>query len=281
MFAPLIPATGIIGFRLLEQTEASQRLVFEAQPEIAREIAYFEENIASATTAEALVSDRRLLQVALGAFGLDDDINKQAFLRKMLEEGTEDPGAFANLFVDPRYQNFVNAFGYGNSGGAQVAEPGFAASITDAYKERQFEIAVGEQDSTLRLALNFRREIETYATASDPDGTAWFSVLGDQAVRAVFEGAFGLGDSFAQLDIDRQQQEMREFNNRTFGSTSLEIFTDTEEVDRVISRFLARQAALDGPTPLTPGFSALTLFGINNGGLGSSSIQNILLSVES
>ncbi|MEM0923504.1 MAG: DUF1217 domain-containing protein, partial [Pseudomonadota bacterium] len=218
MFQPLIPASGILGFRLLEQTEASQRLTFEAQPEVARDIAYFEENIAQALTPSDLIGDRRLLRVALGAFGLDEEIDKGAFLRKMLEEGTEDPDAFANRFVDPRFQRFVEAFGYGNLAGAQVAAPGFAAGIVDDYKDRQFEIAVGEQDSSLRLALNFRREITQYATAPDPDGVAWFSVLGDLPVRTVFEEAFGLGESFGQLEIDRQQLEMREFNNRTFGS---------------------------------------------------------------
>ena len=279
MFVPLIPTNGVIGFRLLEQTEASQRQVFESQPEVARDVAYFEENIASALTAEDLVSDRRLLRVALGAFGLEDQVDRVAFFRKMLEEGTENSDAFANRFVDPRYQRFTEAFGYGNLLGTRVILPGFAAEITEPYKDRQFEVAVGEQDQNLRLALNFRREIEQYATASDPDGVAWLSVLGDQPVRAVFEGAFGLGQDFAQLDIDRQQAEFRDFNNRAFGSTSLAIFTDPAEVDRVISRFLARRAAEEGPNPLTPGFAALTLLGAaNNGGLGNQGIQNILLS---
>lgn len=278
MFAPLLPATGVVGFRLLEQTEASQRAVFERQPEIAREIAYFQDNIAAALTPEDLINDRRLLQVALGAFGLDEEIDKRAFLQKMLAEGTDDPESFANRFVDPRYQAFVEALGYGNALGARVFLPGFAAEITDAFKERQFEIAVGEQNNSLRLALNFRREIEQYANASDPDGVAWLSVLGDRPVRSVFEGAFGLGQSFGQLDVDRQREELREFNDRTFGSTSLAIFQDPAEVDRVITRYLAREAAANGPAPTTPGFTALTLLNNANGGLGASAIQNILIS---
>ncbi|MEM7508253.1 MAG: DUF1217 domain-containing protein [Pseudomonadota bacterium] len=280
MFAPLLPATGVVGFRLLEQTEATQRAVFERQPEIAREIAYFKENIGAALTPEDLINDRRLLQVALGAFGLDEEIDKRAFLQKMLAEGTDDPDSFANRFVDPRYQAFVEAFGYGNALGARVFLPGFANEISDAYKERQFEIAVGDQNNSLRLALNFRREIEQYANASDPDGTAWLSVLGDRPVRSVFEGAFGLGQSFGQLDVDRQRDELREFNDRTFGSTSLEIFRDPAEVDRVITRYLAREAAASGPSPTTPGFTALTLLNNASGGLGAASIQNILNSVR-
>ena len=42
-------------------------------------------------SAADLVADRRLLKVALGAFGLEGEIDKKAFIRKVLEEGTDRP----------------------------------------------------------------------------------------------------------------------------------------------------------------------------------------------
>lgn len=278
MFVPLLPSTGVVGFKLLESTEPVQRSIFERQPEIARETAYFRDNITLVTSAADLVADRRLLQVALGAFGLDEEVDKQAFVRRILEEGTESDDAFANRLVDPRFQRLAEAFGFGNLTGSQTGAIGFADTIVSAYQDRQFEISVGEQDESLRLALNFRREISQYASASDPDGVAWFSVMGDLPVRRVFEGAFGLSSSFGQLDIDRQRDELRSLNDRTFGSTSLEIFQDEENVDRVIERFLVREAALSGPSPTTPGFTALTLLTSSSSGLGEFGIQNIVLS---
>ncbi|MEM9370573.1 MAG: flagellar protein, partial [Pseudomonadota bacterium] len=89
MFAPILPATGLVGFKLLEQTQTVQREIFDRQPEIARDTDYFRETIATVQSAGALVEDRRLLRVALGAFGLDEEIDKRAFIRKILEEGTE------------------------------------------------------------------------------------------------------------------------------------------------------------------------------------------------
>ncbi|MEM9046625.1 MAG: DUF1217 domain-containing protein [Pseudomonadota bacterium] len=277
-FDPILPASGVVGYRLLERTEASQRSIFDRQPEIARDTAYFRDNIASVTTAEELVADRQLLKVALGAFGMDDQINNQAFIRRILAEGTENPESFANRFVDPRFQRISETFGFGNSGGNRTTVDGFSDIITAAYTERQFEVAVGEQDESLRLALNFRREISRYANASDPDGAAWFSAMGDLPVRRVFEGAFGLPESFGQIDLDRQRDDFRSLNLRNFGDTSLAVFQDPARVNQVIERFLLRETLNNGPSPSTRGFTALTLLGGGSGGLGPVGLQNIVLS---
>ena len=277
-FAPIIPATGVVGLKLLTETQATQREIFDRQPQLAREIDYFNEKIGGITTAEDLVSDRRLLRVALGAFGLDEELDKRAFIQRILEEGSEDPESFANRLVDTRYVNFTRAFGFGDILGARTSDVGFAADITAAYKERQFEQAVGEQDEALRLALNFRREIATYANSNDPLNTAWFSIMGDLPVRRVFEGAFGLSESFGQLDIDRQREELQDLNNKVFGSKSVDIFNDPAEVENLINRFLVRRSIEDGPSAATPGFTALTLLSNATNGIGSQGIQNIILS---
>lgn len=277
-FAPLLPASGVAGFRLLAATETAQRAVFERQPEITRDVDYFAANIAEVRTAEDLVADRRLMRVALGAFGLDEEIDKSAFMRKILAEGSEDSDAFANRLVDPRYTRFARAFGFGDTLGARTADVGFSGAITDAYQERQFEIAVGEQDDGLRLALNFRREIRTFATASDPAGSAWFSAMGDLPVREVLEGALGFPSGASQLDIDRQRDEFRDLNSKTFGSNSLAVFENPETIDKAITRFLARRSIDEGPSANTRGFAALTLLSAQSTGVGSIGLQNILLS---
>lgn len=277
-FAPMLPASGVIGFKLLTRTEEAQRQVFNRQPEIARDVAYFKENIASVKTAADLVADRRLLKVALGAFGMDDEIGKRAFLRRILEEGSEDPSALANKLVDSRFVKFARSFGFGDILGARTWEPGFAAEITRAYQDRQFEIAVGDQDEALRLALNFRREIGTYAASKDPEGSAWFSVMGDRPVRTVLEEAFGLPSSFGQLDIDKQRDILRNLARSEFGAPSVEVFSDPERVETVINRFLARRTAAQGPSPTTPGMSAVIILGGGYGGLGDAGLRNLVLS---
>lgn len=277
MFQPVVPLSGIGGYRFLERTEETQREAFARSPLLQRDLDYFRENIASATTAEALVSDRRLLQVALGAFGLDDDLNKQAFVRKVLEEGTDADDAFANRLVESSYRKIADAFGYGNFLGARVGRIGFAEDITAAYEERQFEIALDNSNPDMRLALNFRREITEFAqiAAEGSGDSAWFSLMGREPVRRVMESALGLPASFGSLDIDRQLSEFKAKAASVLGSSDLSTLLDPEKVDETIRRFLARSQAENGPDASTPGFAALSLL---NGGLGSSAIQNLLLS---
>lgn len=147
------------GWRFLQRTGASQQAAFETSATIRRDVDYFREKIGSVTSATELVADRRLLKVALGAFGLEGDIDKKAFVRRVLEENLLDVKALANRLTAPAYKDMAEAFGFGGLTGAQTGRPGFAEGIVAAYKTRAFRSAVGEVNDDMRLALNFRREI--------------------------------------------------------------------------------------------------------------------------
>ena len=146
--------------------------------------------------------------MALGAFGLESEIDKKAFIRKVLEEGTTDPASLANRLTDKSLDKLAAAFGFGDAGGARTGEAGFAAKIVAAYKTRAFEAAVGEADNNMRLAMNFRREIAELAKGAE--GGSWFAVLGSKPLREVFEKAFGLPSQFGQIDIDQQREVLRD-----------------------------------------------------------------------
>ena len=83
MFQPIVPTGGLAGWRFLQRTYDTQFEAFSKSVSLQRDTDYFKENIAEATTAEALVSDRRLLTVALGAFGLQ----VRRDLKQVREEG--------------------------------------------------------------------------------------------------------------------------------------------------------------------------------------------------
>ncbi len=272
-FQPAIPLPGIAGWRFLERTQASQQAAFEKGPELQREIAYFADNIATVTSAADLVADRRLLKVALGAFGLEGELDKKAFIRKVLEEGTTEPRAFANRLTEPSYRKLAEAFGFGDPAGARTADSGFAAKITQAYRTRAFEAAVGETSNDLRLAMNFRREMAEMSKG--PDGASWFAVLGSKPLRAVFEKAYGLPEAFAKIDVDRQREVMRDKTGAMFGTDNLTAFQDPAAVEKVIDRFLARAQLEAGASASGPGSAALTLLQNANGG-GSQGLFNLL-----
>ncbi|MEM9642831.1 MAG: DUF1217 domain-containing protein [Pseudomonadota bacterium] len=276
MFQPVLPLPGVAGWRFLEATEANQRAAFDRSPALEREITYFNEKISEITSAEELVQDRTLRKVALGAFGLDEDLFKIAFVEKILAEGTENDDALANRFVDPRYAEFSQAFGFGDSFGPRTQEFGFGQRITDQYRDRQFEVAVGEVDQNMRLALTLRREIETYANSATADDTQWFRILGSTPLRTVFEVAFNLPSAFGGLDVDQQREVLQDRTRDLFGDSSLSVFQDPEAVDTLLNRFLVRQQITEGPGPGTPGVAALTL--LQNASAPSTGLTNLILS---
>ena len=256
---PSTPIGGIAGWRFLQRTQESQLEAFKATPALDHELTYFKENISKVNSVEDLVKDYTLFKVALGAFGMEDKIADKFFFKKVLSEGTEQQGAFALRLTDTNYRDMAEAFGFGNAGGPHVAESDFAQKITDAYQVRQFEKAVGEGDSSMRLALNLEREIGKYANGPSPESTSWFQLMANPPLREVFETAFGLPKSIGTLDIDRQRALFQDANARVFGSKSMDVFKDPENVDKLLRNFFAREQINNGPGPLTRGSAALTL----------------------
>ncbi|MEM6676682.1 MAG: DUF1217 domain-containing protein [Pseudomonadota bacterium] len=275
-FQPAIPTGGLAGLRFLDATYDRQFDTFSRSPIVEREIDYFRENAASATTAEALVGDRRLLQVALAAFGLEDELPKRALIRKVLEEGSVAPDSLANRLVDPAWRRFTAAMGYGDLGG-RLGREGVREEIAEQYRVRQFERAVGDSDVDLRLALNFRREISDIAGSDNVDRTGWLRVIGSQPLRIVVLGALNLPDEIGALDVDDQVERISDRADRVFGSRSPGIFTEAAVVERAVERFLLTSAANSGVLDLTsPGGTALTL--LQSGGLGAGAQAGLFAS---
>ncbi|KIN74547.1 DUF1217 domain-containing protein [Sulfitobacter guttiformis] len=204
MFQPVIPIGGLGGWRFLQQTYDSQFKAFTQSTQLQRGSDYFRENINKITSAEELVADRRLLTVALGAFGLQDDINSKFFIRKILEEGTVNDDALANRFSDPRYKEMSQAFGFGPGEFLKVAEPVFAEAIIDRFERIEFEVAAGQQNESMRFALYAEREMGSLAADDMSNDAKWFTLMGEPPLRNLFEKALNLPKAFGQIDLDQQ-----------------------------------------------------------------------------
>ncbi len=256
-FQPVLIAGGLPGWSFLNRTLGQQTQAFEKTPEIRRDTEYFEKNISNATTAEDLVSDRRLLRVALGAYGLSGDLNSNAFIRKILEGGTKNKDALANKLSDVRYREFAKAFGYGNEGGARIGSTSWVRGITARFRQLEFEVAVGNQDQSMRLAMDAKRNMPDIAKLAGKEETRWFKIMGNPPMRQVFETALGLPPSFAQADLDIQVEEFSDRAKRQLGLDSLSALSDTDVQDVIIERFLIRdqvkafQAQSSGSIALT------------------------------
>lgn len=236
-FQPVVPMSGYAGWRFLERTQDSQRQSHAAAPAALRDEQYLRERIAGITTAEDLVGDRRLLRIALTAFGLAEDLPNRAYIRKVLESPTAEPRSFVNRLADKRYADLSRAFGFGDPGGVRTGDPGFADRMIDAFRARQFEAAVGEVDGSMRLALGLQRDLVALAESAVTPDTAWYTVLGNQALRSVFETAYRLPNGFGALDLDQQVGILRARTQRLFGDPEIAQFADPDKLALLTRQF--------------------------------------------
>ena len=66
------------------------------QPAVARETAYYLENISKVKSTEEFLEDDRLFNYAMTAHGLAEMSYAKAFMRKVLDEGVDANDSFAN-----------------------------------------------------------------------------------------------------------------------------------------------------------------------------------------
>lgn len=275
-FSAVVPAGGYNGWLFLKRTMDRQQDVQQAQPRARRDEAYFRQTIASVTTAEQLVSDRRLFGIVLGAFGLEADINNRFFIRKVLEEGVAAQGALANRLANKAYREMTEALGFGDQGPPRTTAPGFADRILAAYIARQFEVAVGEKSNSLRLALNAERELPLLAAKQGSLDTKWFTIMGSPPLRKVFETAFGLPASFVSIDLDQQLGVFKAKAERFLGTSSIDALSDPQLLDRLIRRYLALSSS-DTTAAAQRGSAALQILQAGNAGVsGSATVLRLL-----
>jgi hypothetical protein len=258
-FQPVLPLTGYTGWGFLKRTMARQQAVQQALPVQQRDEAYFRGRIGKADTAEKLVSDKRLLRIALTAFGLEGDVNSKAFIQKILEGGTLKEGSLANKLADKQYQKLSSAFGYGDYSVPRTGISTFADEILAQFRTRSFETAVGAQNNTYRLAMNAERELPVLALKTTSETAKWFTVLGNAPLREVMLTALGLPKSFSSIDIDQQVSVLKAKTEAAFGSPDVSQFKDPAKMEALVRRFLL-QSEMQGQVQASfPAATALTL----------------------
>jgi len=255
-FQPVIPATGYAGWRFLSRTIDSQKAAFVKTPAVARDTAYFRDKIGQVRSADDLVKDRQLLSVALGAFGLDDDLGNKAFIRKVLADGTLRPEALANRLADKRYAALALSFGFGDLG-ARTGLSGFAKEIITKFEARQFERAVGGVNESMRLALAVRDGLADVTAQSANPRAQWFAVMGNPPLRKVFEGALGFSAAFGRINIDQQLTQFQSRLRSNFGTDKIADLASPVAQERLIRLYLTRTEAGTGTSAASVALSLL------------------------
>lgn len=257
-FAPVVPIGGLAGWRFLQNTLDRQQAAHARAPAALRDEAYFRAKIGGVRSAADLIGDRRLLKVALTAFGLQDDLPNRAFIARVLESDTTNRSSFAARLADKRYLELARAFGFADPMGPAIARPGRVDAVLQRAREMRFEADLGAQDETMRLALAMQRDLRQLAAQPISENAKWFTVLGTPSLRKVFETAFNLPSAFGALDLDRQVEVLRARTSRLTGREDLGQFADPTQLEALTRRFFVGAQVAEGAAA-TPGSAALTL----------------------
>ncbi|TNC51558.1 DUF1217 domain-containing protein [Rubellimicrobium rubrum] len=257
-YQPVLPLGGYTGWRYLQRTLDTQQASFSKSAPVQRATEYFKANISKAKTAADLVGDRRLLEVALGAFGLSDDVNSKAFVQKILEGGTIKSTALANKLSDKRYAALAFEFGYGNLG-ARTGLSGFADKIIAKYQQQAFQEAVGDQNNDFRMALNLSEGIKDITGKTQNTNAQWYLVMGNAPLKQVFQKAMGLPASLSAINVDKQLTAFKDRAQSIFGTTKVSDFADPAKQEKLVRLFLLRSESQSSAA--SPASMALQLLG--------------------
>lgn len=80
---------------------------------IAREAAYYNENIKTVNTVEEFIDNDRLYNYAMKAYGLEEMTYAKGLIKKVLESNLTDSDSFASRLDDVRYKELAAAFDFG------------------------------------------------------------------------------------------------------------------------------------------------------------------------
>ena len=136
-------------------------------------------------------------------------------------------------------------------------------------------------DSTFLKRLNnpdYQQKIVDIAGTGASNDAIAYRILGNVPVKTVLEKALNLPSDLSKQPIEKQAEMLRDKLSSAFGISDLGDLVMPDNVDAVIRRFHVMETVNNGPSALTPGYTALTLLG-GGQGFGSIASQNLFLSL--
>lgn len=257
-FQPTLPLSGLGGWSLLTKTRARQEASFSEAAQQKNLVSRFDRDFPKITSVEKLLSNRPVLQVVLGAFGLEDDLANRGFIKRVITDGTENPAALSNRLTDKRYFALAQAVQHLTSSESKGPSPDLGDRIKRNFLARSFEVAVGRSNPDFRLAMAFERELSTVLSNFSSDRARWFAVLGNPPLRKVLETAVNLPRQISSMPLEQQVRTLQTALDRNFGVASVAQLTSENIREKIIERFIIRSEVsqqASTPSPL------LVLFG--------------------
>ena len=276
MVQPAIPMSGLAGWSFLQTTYSRQLETFSDSASVKNDRAYMSEKLSKPISLDDFMADRRLLRVTMTAFDLAGEEWKGGFIRKALEEAANPDSTFLKRLNNPAYTKFAETFAFKDGTLSLDAEK--IDQLGEDFETAAFRIAVGDVDENMRLSLNYQQKIVDIAGTGASNDAIAYRILSNVPVKTVLEKALNLPSDLSKQPIEKQAEMLRDKLSSSFGISDLGDLVMPDNVDAVIRRFHVMETVNNGPSALTPGYTALTLLG-GGQGFGSIASQNLFLSL--
>ena len=190
----------------------------------------YQNKIQSIDTVGKLLADREVLDVVIGAYGLDPENVTADFLKRAFTSDLSDPKSFVNQQPDSRWAELVASFNFDANGNltrqtiGTIQQRGETMETVNKYLRQTLEEAEGESNEAVRLALYFQRAAPTVTDA--------YGLIADDALMAVFRTTFGFSDEFSNLDVDQQARVIEK-------NLNLADMQDPAKLERLLQRYTA------------------------------------------
>jgi hypothetical protein len=190
---------------------------------------YYQENIQGVETLDDLLSDRGIIDVVIGAYGLDETVTDD-FLKQIFNSDLSDPKSFVNQQSSKKWAELVASFNFDSEGNltretlGTIQQRGETLETVNLYMRQTLEENEGESSEAVRLALYFERTAPTITDA--------YEIIADEALTEVFRTIFGYTEDFANMDVDAQAKVIN-------AQLELSDLQDPKKLQRLIERYTA------------------------------------------
>lgn len=276
-FQPVVPMSGIGGWKFLQATYDKQLQSFTKSPQVRNDRDYMIEKFSQPISVDDFLKDSRLVRATMTAFDLSGEEWKKGFIKKVLDESANPESTFLKRLNNSKYTAFANALAPVN-GKIELSEEQVAVAAV-RFERNSFELAVGNVDDNMRLALNYQSEILEMATKGVSDDAVAYRIMGDVPVYTLMKTALNMPADTSKLPVERQAEMIKTSLKRILGVSKLSEISSPDLIDKVIVRFHAMKSISDYSAASSSAAAALTLLSSGGSyGYGSGASQNLFLS---
>ena len=197
-------------------------------PTVAQQTQYYQANIGKVTSISQFLSNSRLYNYAMTAFGLGSEASYyQGLMKQVLTQGVSSQSSLAYTLNDLRVLAFAQAFNFAADGAKTTQSSAANANVVSQYVNQSLDTTQGQQNPGVQLALYFQQNASSITNAYD--------ILANKNLLTVVQTALGMSPYTSLEPIDEQAQQLTSRLNFSSDGT----FQNPKTLNAFIEQFCA------------------------------------------